>query len=107
MTFYLESSQIDRARFDEAVRNMIYEDQEVSGYDVEQYADELVRALDIGLLGTEDADATWLVDDLDEAYARIRAVVSVTLPQEQADREEAEAANVEADRLADQAYGDL
>ena len=85
--YRLESSLSDRVRFDSDVERMICEDQEIGGYSVDCYAAELLANLDIASVGSEDAEsAAWVVDDLGEARARVRAVVETVLPREQAER---------------------
>jgi len=55
----------------------------------------------------KDAEsAAWVVDDVAEAHARIRAVVAATLPEEQRERAEVEADNVALDQEAAAAYAE-
>ena len=77
--YNLSGSQSDRVNFDQMIERMIFEDEEIAEYSVEQYAADMIANFDF-----DD------VDDREEAEARIKSVVSQTLPQEQADRAETE-----------------
>jgi hypothetical protein len=78
--YNLSGSQSDRINFDQMIERMIFEDEEIAEYSVEQYAADMISIFDF-----DD-----VVDDREEAEARIKSVVAQTLPQEQADRAETE-----------------
>lgn len=89
-----------RTAFDAMVEIFIQMDQDIADYEPAIYAEEVFGNLNL-TTDVNDEDADW-VDDLDEAKARVFAVVEKTLKDEQEWRTATEAENAKADAEEEQ-----